>query len=153
MKTPRPLKAIHKHCKWCLGDSARTTEDCTYPPCHLFPYRTGRKPAFRAKHATLKSIRLFCMECNSCITKWTPENDCVDKNCILFEYRKGHNPRLRGKGASKNFSANPTKGPLSGARNDFLNGVHISISESGELEEYEAQQSLFPQIMEPAGKC
>lgn len=101
-----PLKAIRKHCLWCMREQSNEVKLCpeSAKPCPLWKLRFGR--GVKGVSA-LKQIRLRCFDCSggspqeirNC--KFSPEFGIGDvpwiRYCDLWVYRDGHNPSLKGK--------------------------------------------------------
>lgn len=96
-----PKKAIHKHCRECMGGSM---DECTSPLCGLYPFNpsapkirtvwhTVRKDGFGAeknvKLTPLRAIRHQCTECYGFDKFRHQIQTCPSKKCPLWSFRFG----------------------------------------------------------------
>jgi len=93
-----PLKAIRKHCLWCMNEQPNEVRLCPTTDCPFYKIRYGKryKGIF-----SLKAIRERCLDCMAGSN--TDVRKCPHKDCELYLYRMGHNPSRQGLGGSKEF--------------------------------------------------
>ena len=102
-----PLKAIRRHCLYCMGGSYQLVRECPAVNCPLYPLRSGRGVK---GVRSLKQIRRMCLDC----VAGSPSEVKACKGafldgevCPLHPYRLGRNPNRAGIGGSfqKNHAA------------------------------------------------
>ncbi len=88
------LKAIRRHCIWCMGNSFQLVRECNAQDlCPLWPLRLGK--AVKGV-SPLKTVRRKCLEC---MENSNEVKICDSPDCMLFKFRFGCNP-----GRVKNLS-------------------------------------------------
>jgi hypothetical protein len=97
MRPLSPLKAIHAHCRQCMGGNGKLIRSCTDTNCPLYPYRLGQIPEGADRHL-LRIIRAFCIQCAGS----SREADTCGAGrsyrglepCPLHRFRRGANPNI-----------------------------------------------------------
>ena len=93
-----PVTACRKYCLECVGWARSEVERCTanktaphWPkPCPIYPYRMGTTD--KPDKAVLRSIRVFCLDCQGGDVRAVQK--CDSAKCSLFPFRFGL-PTLR----------------------------------------------------------
>jgi len=90
-----PLKAIRKHCLFCMNNQFNEVKICTDRECPLWLLRFGKGAQ---GVSVLKAIRVKCYACG----EGTPSDikNCEISDCFLYRYRFGKNPALKGRKVS-----------------------------------------------------
>ncbi len=94
-----PLKAIRKHCLYCMGGSYQLVRDCQSTACPLYPLRLKR--AVKGV-GPLRQIRAFCKQCvgGPYEVKKCDPYFLDGETCSLYCYRSGKRPKGAGSFAS-----------------------------------------------------
>ncbi len=107
-----PLKAIRKHCLYCMNGSPLFIRECPDVNCPLYLLRYGR--AVKGVQP-LKQIRKFCLTCvaGPSEVKNCDPNFLDGERCPLYEYRFGKRPETfkKATGEGEKASRSSEKAP------------------------------------------